>query len=187
MDPAATEVLDFWFGDGAREREEWFRKDPAFDAVVRERFGASIDAAATGAFAEWTGEPRGALALVVLLDQFPRNAYRGTPRMFAGDARALAVASAAIAAGFDAVLRPHERKFLYLPFEHAEDPAAQARSVALATRLADETGLVSPLEWAQKHAVVIRRFGRFPHRNAILGRTSTAEEIAFLAEPGSRF
>jgi uncharacterized protein (DUF924 family) len=187
MDPAATEILVFWFGDGTRERDEWFRKDPAFDEAIRDRFGAVIDAALGGAFAGWADGPRGALALVVLLDQLPRNALRGTPRMYAGDARARSVATGAIAAGFDAGLRPHERMFLYLPFVHAEDPDAQERSIALAKRLAQETGFASPLEWAEKHAAVIRRFGRFPHRNAILGRPSTAAEIAFLAEPGSRF
>jgi len=107
--------------------------------------------------------------------------------MFAGDARALAVAESAVAAGFDHALGPHQRWFLYLPFEHAEDPVAQEHSLALFTRLAEEAGLQSPLEWATKHAVVIRRFGRYPHRNEMLGRASTPEEIAFLAEPGSRF
>jgi uncharacterized protein (DUF924 family) len=127
------------------------------------------------------------VALVVLLDQFPRNIYRGTARMFAGDARALGAAESAVTAGFDRALGPHERSFLYLPFEHAEDAAAQQRSLALFARLAEETGLRSPLEWATKHAAVIGRFGRYPHRNEILGRVSTAEEIAFLAGPGSRF
>lgn len=187
MDPLATGVLDFWFGDGAAARDEWFRKDPAFDDAIRERFGAAVEAALGGAFAAWTEAPRGALALVLLLDQFTRNIQRDTARMFAGDARALAVAESAVAAGFDRPLGPRERWFLYMPFEHAEDAAAQMRSVALFTRLADETGLRSPLEWAVKHAVVIGRFGRYPHRNALLGRASTPEEIAFLAEPGSRF
>jgi uncharacterized protein (DUF924 family) len=187
MDPLATGILDFWFGDGTRARDEWFRKDPAFDAAIRERFGSAVEAALGGAFAAWTSEPRGALALVLLLDQFTRNIFRGTARMFAGDARALTVAESAVTAGFDRMLGPHERSFFYLPFEHAESPAAQERSLALFTRLADESGLRSLLEWAEKHAVVIRRFGRYPHRNEILGRASTAEEIAFLAGPGSRF
>ena len=187
MDSLATRVLDFWFGDRTGPRDEWFRKDPAFDGVIRDRFGAAVGAALGGAFGAWTAAPQGALALVLLLDQFTRNIHRDTPRMFAGDARALAIATAAAARGEDRALSPHERWFLYLPFEHAENPVAQARSLALFTRLAAETGNESPLAWAKKHEEVIRRFGRYPHRNAILGRESTPEEIAFLAEPGSRF
>jgi uncharacterized protein (DUF924 family) len=187
MDPLADDILDFWLGDGNSARDEWFRKDPAFDAAIRTHFGATVEAALGGAYAQWTGEPRGALALVLLLDQFTRNLHRGTPKMFAGDARALAVADAAVAAGHDRALGSFERSFLYLPFEHAEDLGAQERSLALFSRLADETGIEAPLEWAQKHAAVVRRFGRYPHRNAILGRTSTPEEIAFLAQPGSSF
>jgi len=187
MDPLATRILDFWFGDGTAVRAEWFRKDPAFDDAIRARFGDAVDAALGGAYAAWTGTAPGALALVLLLDQFTRNIHRDTPRMFAGDARALAVGDAAVAAGLDRELSPHQRWFLYLPFEHAEDPAMQERSLALFTRLAQETGLHEPLEWARKHAAVIHRFGRYPHRNEILGRASTPEEIAFLAEPGSRF
>ncbi len=187
MDPLATDILDFWFGDRTGARDEWFRKDPAFDAAIRDRFGAAVDAALGGAYAGWTATPHGTLALVLLLDQFTRNIFRDTPRMFAGDARALAIATAAAARGEDRALSPHERWFLYLPFEHAEDPVAQAQSLALFTRLAAETGNEAPLAWAKKHEEVIRRFGRYPHRNAILGRASTPEEIAFLAEPGSRF
>ncbi len=187
MDPLAAQVLDFWFGDRAGARDEWFRKDPAFDALIRERFGAAVEAALTGAYAAWTDEPRGTLALVVLLDQFPRNIHRDTPRMYDGDARALAIAQAAVAAGIDAALSPYERLFLSLPFEHAEDLAMQDRSLALFGALAREPGLASQLEWAHKHAAIVRRFGRYPHRNAILGRASSPAEIAFLDEPGSRF
>ena len=187
MDPLADDILDFWLGARTAARDEWFRKDPAFDAAIRAHFGATVEAALGGAFSAWTGEPRGALALVLLLDQFTRNLYRGTAKMFAGDARALAIAEAAVAAGHDRALGSFERWFLYMPFEHAEDPAAQDRSIALFARLAEETGIESPLEWADKHAVVVRRFGRYPHRNAILGRVSTPEEIAFLARPGSSF
>ena len=128
MDTLAIGILDFWFGDGTAARDEWFRKDPAFDEAIRDRFGSAVEAALGGAFAAWTAEPRGALALVVLLDQFTRNIYRGTARMFAGDARALQVAEAAVAAGFDRALGPHERLFLYLPFEHAE-AARRARAL----------------------------------------------------------
>ncbi len=187
MDALADDILDFWLGDGTAARDEWFRKDPVFDAVIREHFGAPVEAALAGAYAHWTAEPRGALALVLLLDQFTRNLFRGTPKMFAGDARALAVADAAVAAGQDRALGSFERWFLYMPFEHAEDLGAQERSLALFARLAEETGIESPLEWAEKHAAVVRRFGRYPHRNEILGRTSTPEEIDFLAQPGSKF
>ncbi len=124
---------------------------------------------------------------MLLLDQFTRNVFRDTPRAFAGDARALAIADTAIVRGFDRALDPFGRWFLYLPFEHAEDADVQRRSLALFGALAQETGDASPLEWAQKHADVIFRFGRYPHRNAILGRASTPEEEAFLALPGSRF
>jgi uncharacterized protein (DUF924 family) len=187
METLADEINAFWFGPGSEPRDAWFRKDAGFDAAIRTRFGAAVEAALDGAHASWPREPGGTLALVLLLDQFTRNVFRDTPRAFAGDPRALAIAEAAVAAGQDARLGPCERWFLYMPFEHAEDPAAQDRSIALFTRLANETGLRAPLEWAEKHAAVVRRFGRYPHRNAILGRASTPEEVAFLSEPGSRF
>jgi uncharacterized protein (DUF924 family) len=184
----AETILAFWFGpDPGVERAEWFRKDDAFDATVRERFGATIEAALAGGYREWTATPRGSLARVLVLDQLTRNAFRDTPRAFAGDPQAFADAQAAVAAGFDRALLPTERWFLYMPYEHAEDRAAQARSLELFGRLAAETGLAGPLDWARKHAAVIERFGRYPHRNAILGRASTPEEVAFLAQPGSRF
>jgi uncharacterized protein (DUF924 family) len=187
MNSLAADVLAFWFGTSAEARDVWFRKDAAFDAAIRDRFGAAVDAAIDGAFEEWCAEPRGAVACVLLLDQFTRNIYRDTPRAFAGDARALAIAQATVDAGGDNALSAYERWFLYMPFQHAEDPAAQQRSIALYTRLRDENGLAGPLEWAEKHAAIIRRFGRYPHRNAILGRPSTDDEIAFLEGPGSRF
>jgi uncharacterized protein (DUF924 family) len=184
--PAA--VLDFWFGPPPRAaRDAWFRKDPAFDAAIALRFGDMVAAAIAGAYGEWCVAPHGSLARVILLDQFPRNIHRDSARAFAGDPRALATAEEAIARGFDRELDGFERWFLYLPFEHAESEAAQARSLALFGALAETTGDRSPLEWAQKHADVVRRFGRYPHRNAILGRASTAEEEAFLKQPGSRF
>ena len=184
--PLADAVLDFWFGPPPHEaRDVWFRKDPSFDAAIRARFGTAVEAALAGSRPADT--PHAALASVVLLDQFTRNIYRDTPRAFAGDAHALAIADAAVAAGFDRGLDGHERSFLYLPFEHSEDPAMQDRSLALFAALARDTGLTAPLEWAEKHAAVVRRFGRYPHRNAILGRVSTADETAFLAGPGSRF
>jgi uncharacterized protein (DUF924 family) len=188
MTPLAHEVLEFWFGPAPHaSRAEWFRKDPAFDALIRTRFGETIDSALAGAHRDWRSEGQGALAHVVVLDQFTRNVFRDTPRAFAGDPEALATATSVVDAGLDRSFDRFERAFLYLPFEHAEDRAIQDRSIVLFTRLRDETGDANSLEYAQKHAAIVRRFGRYPHRNAILGRTSTPEEIAFLAEPGSRF
>ena len=188
MTPLAREILDFWFGPPPHAvHAEWFRKDPAFDAMIRTRFGNALEAALSGAPRDVRGDPHGALARVVLLDQFTRNAFRDTSRAFAGDAEALATAIAVVDAGEDTVLDRYERSFLYLPFEHAEDLAIQQRSIAVFTRLKDDTGDAAPLEWAEKHAAIIRRFGRYPHRNALLGRASTDDEIAFLQEPGSRF
>jgi uncharacterized protein (DUF924 family) len=182
------QVLDFWFGPAPRTaRAEWFRKDPAYDDAIRVRFGDAVEYALNGAYADWSATAHGALARVLLLDQFTRNIHRDTPRAFAGDTLALATAIDAVDAGRDRELDAFGRWFLYLPFEHAEDLAMQERSLALFARLRDDTGDPAPLEWAEKHAAVIRRFGRYPHRNAILGRASTPEEIAFLQEPGSRF
>jgi uncharacterized protein (DUF924 family) len=184
-------ILDFWFGrPGTAEygttRDFWFRKDAAFDAEIRARFGPAIDTALGGGFADGSS-PRAALARIVLLDQFTRNAFRDTPRAFEGDALALRLADQATARAEDLELIAVERWFVYMPFVHAESQAAQERAVSLFRRLRDETGLAEPLPWAEKHAEIIRRFGRFPHRNAILGRASTAEERSFLASPGSRF
>lgn len=184
----ASDIHAFWFGAAPLvERAEWFRKDPAYDALIRSRFGEAIETALAGGYADWSATPRGALARILLLDQFTRNAFRDTPRAFAGDTLALELASQAVDAGFDTRMDRLERRFCYLPFEHSESPAAQERSLALFGRLARETGDTSPLQWAEKHAVIVRRFGRFPHRNAILGRVSTPEEIAFLQQPGSSF
>ena len=195
---AAEEVLAFWFApdapasseDGAGAfptRRHWFHKDPAFDATIRERFGALMAQAVAGGLGEWCDTPRGALARVILLDQFTRNAFRDTPDAFAGDARALATASDAIARGHDRALAPVERWFLYMPFQHSESVDEQRRSVDLFRALARDTGLTEPVDWAERHAEVVRLFGRFPHRNAILGRASSPEEIEFLRSPGSRF
>ena len=187
-DPVFDDVLAFWFDPLPHAaRDAWFRKDPAFDAEIRARFGSTVEAALGGEMREWTSTPHGALARVLLLDQFTRNMFRDTPRAFAGDPQALAMATAAVDAGHDRALDRFERSFLYLPFEHAEDSAAQERSLALFGGLAAETGDRGTLEWAEKHAAIIRRFGRYPHRNAILGRASTPDEIAFLRQPGSSF
>ena len=188
MTPFSRELLDFWFGPPPHAaRAEWFGKDPAFDAAIRARFGEAIEGVLAGAMPPPDGDVRDVLAHVVLLDQFTRNAFRDTPRAFAGDALALAAAIAVVDAGHDALLDRYERLFLYLPFEHAEDLPTVELSVALFRRLADEDGDPGQLEWAEKHAAIIRRFGRYPHRNGILGRVSTPEEIAFLKAPGSRF
>lgn len=194
MDARAREVLDFWFGapgtPGAGERRrEWFVKDPAFDAAIAQRFGRLIEAALRGELAAWPADgAAAALAQIVVLDQFTRNVFRNTPRAFAGDARALAAAQALVATGQDAALPPLQRAFAYLPFEHAEDLAMQDESVRLFAALARQApDLDDMLDYAHRHRVVIARFGRFAHRNDILGRASSAEELAFLLEPGSSF
>jgi uncharacterized protein (DUF924 family) len=193
IDPRATEVLDFWFGrpDEAHHlqtRPEWFRKDDAFDASIRERFGPLIDDALRGELAGWAAQPRSALAEVIVLDQFTRNTRRGTAGMFAGDARALAAARALVVGGADRTLPGVMRQFLYLPFEHSEDLTDQRESMRLFTQLGqDEPALADLAEWARKHEVIVERFGRFPHRNAALGRESTPEETEFLKQPGSGF
>jgi uncharacterized protein (DUF924 family) len=182
------EVLAFWFGgvagdDFTSRNDVWFRKDEAFDAAVRDRFAPVYTEAAAGHLSTWEDEPRSALALVIVLDQFPRNMFRGTPQAFATDPLALAVAKHAVSRGFDTRLQPVERLFLYLPFEHSELLADQERSVALLGSLGDPNSL----DYAERHRAIIARFGRFPHRNFILSRPSTPEEIAFLKEPGSSF
>jgi len=188
LDPRAADILLFWFGDAPHHtRDVWFRKDDAFDRGIRERFAATLAAGLAGAFGDWCTTARGALARVVLLDQLTRNAFRGTAEQFAGDPGALATAIDAVERGFDRALDGHERSFLYMPFEHSERLDMQDRAVALFTALAAETGVDAPLPWAEKHRDIIRRFGRFPHRNALLGRTSTPEELHFLEQPGSRF
>ena len=186
----AGAVLGFWFGDGAAARAEWFRKDAEFDALIRERFGALIERALRGELLEWQQSSDAALARIVLLDQFTRNVFRDTPRAFAGDALALAAARRMVGAAQDHTLAPLRRAFAYLPFEHAEDLAAQNESVRLFTELAAAApapALADMLDYAHRHHAVIARFGRFPHRNAVLGRPSTPEEQVFLEQPGSRF
>ncbi len=183
------DVLAFWFADGpARFREAWFRATPEFDAACREGFAAVLDAARAGTLDHWTATPRGALALVIVLDQFSRNIHRGTPGAYAADPRARSIADAALARGDDRHLGPVERIFLYLPFEHAEHLADQDTSVHLFETLRGTFDTAEKaIDIAHRHRDVIRRFGRFPHRNAILNRVSTPEELAYLAEPGSGF
>ena len=190
---AARAVLDFWFGppddpDHTRSRAMWFRKDADFDRHIAQRFGPLIEQALAGDLDHWMADPRAALALVIVLDQFTRNALRGQARAFAGDAAALAAARAMVASGMDRGCSGVQRQFIYLPFEHAENMDAQRTSLALFARLeSDEPVLAGVLDWARRHHDIVARFGRFPHRNAALGRLDTAEESAFLVLPGSSF
>jgi uncharacterized protein (DUF924 family) len=192
-DPQAARVLAFWFGaadDPARDRPRavWFKKDPAFDARVLESFSETIALALEGGLAHWALEPAGALARIIVLDQFTRNAFRDTARAFSGDTLALAAARELVGSGGDHALTGVQRQFAYLPFEHAEDLRMQQESMRLFDRLArDEPTLADLLTWAQRHYAIIERFGRFPHRNALLGRDSTPQEMEFLRQPGSGF
>jgi uncharacterized protein (DUF924 family) len=170
---SAADVLTFWRAAGPKK---WFTKDEAFDAEIRQRFLATYEAAAAGQLAAWEESADGALALLLVLDQFPRNMFRNNARAFAADARARAVADRAIARGFDGATPLAERSFFYLPFEHSEDIADQERCIALCRASGD----ADALKWAELHADIIRKFGRFPHRNAVLGRATTPEEQAFL-------
>jgi len=183
-DRAAIErVLDFWFAPG--REAEWFERSEGFDRAVREALAGDHERAAAGAYDAWMKTAPGALALVLLLDQVPRNLFRGSPRAFATDARALAAARHALERRFDRRLSSQaQRMFLYLPFEHSEALADQETCCRLMAALDDDAAWA---EWAEKHRDVIARFGRFPHRNAVLGRASSEEEAAFLAEPGSSF
>lgn len=174
--PDPEELLRFWREAGPRR---WFRPDAAFDAQLRDRFLAWHEAAASGRLQEWSTRPDGALGLVLLLDQFPRNAFRGTPRMYATDALARAAADAALRAGFDEQVDPELRQFFTLPFMHSEQLADLDRCVALNEEIGGE-----PLRFARHHRDIVARFGRFPHRNAVLGRASTEDEQRFLAEGG---
>ena len=186
---AAGAVLQFWFGEGPDDvpRKVWFANDAAFDRLCRERFADTHAAAAAGQLDQWQETPAGALALTVVFDQLSRNIYRGTPEAFAQDGRALDIARSAVERGFDRQLPPLRRMFLYLPFEHSEDRAMQARSVELFESLRGPDWLDDAIDYAHRHRDVIERFGRFPHRNAILGRSSTAAELEYLATPGAGF
>jgi uncharacterized protein (DUF924 family) len=188
MKAQAAAILRFWFGEQDEARAEWFRKDAAFDALIAERFAGLIEQALDAGLADWADSADSALARILLLDQFTRNVFRDTSRAFAGDALALTAARTMLARGHDQLLPPLRRVFVYLPFEHAEDRAAQQQSLALFAALAAADAKLADFDdYARRHAAVIERFGRFPHRNAVLGRESTAEELAFLEQPGSRF
>src|SRR5262245_22251736 len=176
-----NDVLKFWFDEAGSNR--WFGKDATFDDTVRRRFYAVHEALATCDNDLLLVDARTALAAVIVFDQMSRNMFRDTPSAFAADTRALSIAQEAIAKGFDLGLSKDERLFLYLPFEHAENAEAQARSVTLMATL-DDPELV---KWADAHRSIIVRFGRFPHRNRVLGRTSTTEETEFLTQADSSF
>lgn len=200
MEKIREELLDFWFGDATDDVEAgraqaalWWGQKTETDDLIAARFGQAASAAAAGTLDHWTGSPRGRLALILLLDQMPRVIHRDTPGAFAQDEKARRVAAKGIESGADRLLRPIERVFFYLPFEHSEDGDDQVFSVELFRRLATEV----PENWkdafdfyvdfADRHKAIVDRFGRFPHRNAIIGRESTAEEMEFLKEPGSGF
>lgn len=177
----ALALWRFWFE--VLDREAWFRADAAVDEALRTRFAELPDLALAGALDGWRATPRGSVALVLALDQLPRNLWRGEARAFAYDARARAEADAALGRGVEAALGVDERAFLYLPFEHSEEAADQERCCALFETLGDAVYT----DYAHRHRDVIRRFGRFPHRNEVLGRASTAAEEAYLAQPGAGF
>lgn len=183
----AEEILAFWFGKDAEPRKEWFLKSAAFDAEIRERFFADYLAAIGGELRGWQTSASASLAFILLVDQFPRNMFRGEPAAFAGDSLALAAAMRAIENGFDRVLPPLRRAFIYLPFEHSENLADQERAVELFEAMRGQPEVSSMIDYAYRHREIIARFGRFPHRNQILGRDSTPEEAAYLRQPGSSF
>ncbi len=188
----AAALLDFWFGpDGSpgcdRPRAVWFQPRRGFDAALRRRFARDHARAAAGGYGHWRTAPETCLALVLLLDQLPRNLHRGTRRAYASDARARALARHALARGFDRRVAPVRRWFFYLPFMHSEALADQETGLALSAALPAGPGTAQALAAARQHRDIIARFGRFPHRNRFLGRTGTAEEEAFLKEPGSSF
>jgi len=193
-------LLDWWFGHAespdeisADKGKLWFGKKDSQDLEARERFGVFVDQALAGELTEWTQRPEGWLAMVLLLDQLPRMIFRDSPKAFSGDLRAQKLVAQGIAADFDRQLKPTQRVFIYLVFEHCENLAVQNEAVSRFIDLvaeqpeAERAVFADNLDYAERHRKVIARFGRFPHRNAVLGRESTAEELAFLKEPGSRF
>jgi uncharacterized protein (DUF924 family) len=190
MKSLAPEVLKFWFGEGpdyGKVHKRWFEKDPAFDAEVAHRFGKLHGETLEGKYREWLDHPRDCLARIIVLDQFPRHIYRGTARAFSSDALALDAAKHLVAKGWDRELLPVERMFAYLPYEHSESLADQERACELCESLKAFPEAAEAHRYALAHRDIIRRFGRFPHRNALLGRESTAGEREFLKQPGSGF
>jgi uncharacterized protein (DUF924 family) len=179
--PAFQHVLQFWFEETTAEQH--FQRNDAFDATIRDRFAALHEATCRGEMASWRDQPQGRLAEVIVLDQFSRNLYRDHPRAWAQDGQALVLAQEAVRAGADRLLNTRQRAFLYMPYMHSE--SRLIHQVAL--RLFGQPGMSLQLDYEQKHAAIIERFGRYPHRNAVLGRASTPEEIAFLEQPNSAF
>jgi uncharacterized protein (DUF924 family) len=184
----AGRVRDFWLGEEGSEvygasRPEWFTKNPDFDNQIREKFADDVDVALDGGYSSLMDSQMDALALIILLDQFPRNLFRDTAAMFSGDKRALSYANEALRMGFDQNLAPSQQMFFYLPFEHSESVDDQLRCIDLFKAAGNE----DHQKWAVAHHDIIARFGRFPHRNVALGRESTAEELAFLEQPNSSF
>jgi uncharacterized protein (DUF924 family) len=187
-----SEILEFWFGNPARKeygkpREIWFTKNPKFDRQLQTQFLADYELAVAGKLDDWQDSPQSCLALIILLDQFPRNMFRGTPQAFATDDRALAMAKYAIEQQYDRQLLPVQAWFVYLPFEHSENLVEQNQSVQLFERLKDDLDSEIAIASAIHHREIIDRFGRFPHRNQILGRRTTQAEAEFLQQPGSSF
>ena len=202
MDPRIDKVIEFWFGTEPVPTQattrRWFVRDAAFDDQIRRKFGDLHEEAAAGGLADWVGTARGELALLIVIDQFSRNLYRDQARAFALDARALGIASDLLLSDRARELTLHQRMVALLPYQHAEDRAVQAEGVAAYATLLEDArrggadddtvkGMTTGLDFAKQHAAIIERFGRFPHRNATLGRASTPEEQAFLTQPGSRF
>lgn len=190
-----NDILDFWFdrqpgaasGTVLQHRAVWFEKNEAFDNEIRRRFATAVETALAEGYADWTATAEGALALLILLDQFPRNLFRGQAKAFAGDTRARVVARQAVDRGFDIAVQPVMRLFFYLPFEHSEHLPDQELAHLLFSALDKDLPGYDLAGWADKHRVIIARFGRFPHRNAALGRDSSPEEMEFLKQPGSSF
>lgn len=185
-------VLDFWFGkpkeaEYGKPRKFWFTKSLETDRKITSRFKTTYQAAEAGELNHWRKSPLSCLALIIVLDQFPRNIYRGKPQAFATDYLALEIANYALKNNYDNQLLPVQRWFIYLPLEHSEDLADQKKAIELFSSLKDDSDSKSTIDYAQKHFEVIKRFGRFPHRNRILGRKSTPEEIEFLQQLGSGF
>lgn len=188
----ANEILDFWFGtstdtDYGKPRKVWFLAEAEFDSDIKSRFLKDYEKAALGYLDEWKEAPSSCLALILLLDQFPRNMFRGTQQAFATDWEALSAAQHAVKLGYDRSLLPVQRWFIYLPFEHSENLKHQQCCVELFKHLSDDPDSKSTVEYATRHMQVIERFGRFPHRNTILGRASTPEEREFLKQTKSSF
>ena len=177
----AQDILQFWFVELSGQQR--FAKDSALDNLIRERFGAALQAGSRGELFTWRTTPQGRLAEIVVLDQFSRNIYRDTPAAFAQDAQALTLAQELIASGQDYVLEPAWRSFAYMPYMHSESPVIHIQAMALFA----QTGMEGTLDYERRHKAIIDQFGRFPHRNAILGRISTMQELEFLAQPGSSF